>query len=103
MTSVTISERLRRRLKQLAAKFDTTQGKIIEMALELMDQKENITKEVYKKDNEVEHILKEISQELRNKNPNIKKRRSILEKEGISIDDVIGYTWGFSFEDNSRQ
>jgi hypothetical protein len=39
MTSVTISEKLRKRLKKLAAEYDTTQGEIIERALDMMEGK----------------------------------------------------------------
>ncbi len=103
MTSVTISEELRKRLKKLAAKYDTTQGKIIEMALDLIENKINITGEGSLKNEKFNKILDEISQKARNENPNLKKRREILEKEGISIDEIIGYSWGFNLEDFNRQ
>ena len=99
MTSVTISEELRKRLKKLAAKFDTTQGKIIEMALDLIENKLSYVKKVKITNEKVNKILNEISQEVQRKNPNLKKRREALKKEGISIDDIIGYSWGFNLED----
>jgi len=69
MTSVTISEKLRKRLKRLAAEYDTTQGQIIEMALNMMEDKNTNTMEISKKDNEIDNILNKISQEVREKDP----------------------------------
>lgn len=102
MTSVTISEKLRKRLKQLAAKYDTTQGKIIEMALDLIENKKRIDEINMGKENEIEKILKKVSQEVREKDPKLNTRRKLLEKKGISIDDIVGYTWGFNLEDLNR-
>lgn len=100
MTSVTIPEDLRKRLKKLAAKYDTTQVKIIKMALDLMENKK--VEKVSRKNKKVEKILNEISQKIRKNNQELKKRREKLEKEGISIEDIIGYSWGFDFEDKIK-
>jgi predicted transcriptional regulator len=102
MTSVTIPEKIRKRLKKLAAEYDTTQGKIIEMALDVMENKSNVIREKPNKDNEIEQILREVSEKVRERDPKLKKRREILEKEGISINEVIAYSWGFNFEDINR-
>ncbi len=93
MTSVTLSEKLRKRLKRLAAQYDTTQGAIIEMALNMMEGKESNTKNVSKKDDEIKDFLNNISQEVRKKDPRLKKIHEILEADGISIDEVISYSW----------
>ncbi len=93
MTSVTISEKLRKRLKKLAAEYDTTQGEIIERALDMMEGKKPNTKDISKKDNEIENILHKSSQEVRQKDPRLKRIHEILEADGISIDDIISYTW----------
>jgi len=93
MTSVTISEKLRKRLKKLAAEYDTTQGEIIERALDMMEGKKLNTKDLAKNDKEIENILNKISQEVRQKDPRLKRIHEILEADGISIDDVISYTW----------
>ena len=100
MTSVTIPEELRKKLKKLAAKYDTTQGKIIEMALNLMENK--MVEKISKKNKKVEKILNEISKKIRKNDQELKKRREKLEKKGISIEDVIGYSWGVDFEDFNR-
>ncbi|MHA1379180.1 MAG: hypothetical protein ACTSRG_12430 [Candidatus Helarchaeota archaeon] len=100
MTSVTIPEELRKKLKKLAAKYDTTQGKIIEMALNLMENK--MVEKITEKNKKVEKILKEISQKIRKNDQELNKRREKLEKKGISIEDVIGYSWGVDFEDFNR-
>ena len=93
MTSVTLSEKLRKRLKRLAAQYDTTQGAIIEMALNIMEGKESNTKNVSKKDDEIKEFLNNISQEVRKKDPRLKKIHETLEADGVSIDDVISYSW----------
>ncbi|MHA1266801.1 MAG: hypothetical protein ACTSRS_16310 [Candidatus Helarchaeota archaeon] len=99
MTSVTIPEELRKRLKKLAAKYDTTQGKIIEMALNLMENKNNNLEALSIKNEKVNNLLTQISERARKRNPKLKKRREILEKEGITIDEIIGYSWGSNLED----
>jgi len=59
-----------------------------------MKDKNIVNKQNSDKDNEVKQLLKDISEKVREKNPELKRRRELLEKEGISIDDVIGYIWG---------
>jgi len=87
-------------LKKLAAKYDTTQVKIIEIALNLMENK--MVEKISEKNKKVEKILKEISQRVRKSNQELNKRREKLEIKGISIEDVIGYSWGIDFKDFNR-
>ena len=59
-----------------------------------MKDKNIIDKQNPDKNNEVKQLLKDVSEKVRKRNPELKRRRELLEKEGISIDDVIGYIWG---------
>jgi hypothetical protein len=68
--------------------------KKINKGVDLMKDKNIVNKQNSDKDNEVKQLLKDISEKVREKNPELKRRRELLEKEGISIDDVIGYIWG---------
>ena len=107
MTSVTISDKIRKKLKELAAKFDTTQGKIIEEALKIFERKiqeiklEEIKLEEINEDTEITEILRKESKKLRENNPKLQSRRKKLEQKGITINEIISYTWGSDFEDIS--
>lgn len=84
-SSVTIDDKLRIRIKLLAAKFDTTQGEIINQAVTLFEETKNqlddtaieSSREIIKKD-----LLK-------HKTPTWRKKiRAKLQESGIDIDDL---------------
>jgi hypothetical protein len=48
----------------------------------------------YTNDN-INALLKKVSRKVRKNNPELNRRREILERDGISIDEVIEYFWGY--------
>ena len=53
-------------------------------------------------DDDINALLKKVSMKVRKKNPELNRRREILEKDGISIDEVIEYFWGYSEKVNNK-
>ena len=73
-SSVTISNELRKKIKMLAAKLDSTQGEIVEQAIELFE--ENIQEMSSYKDNNAREFMKKAT----TNNPNLQWRKEIREK-----------------------
>lgn len=85
-SSVAIDDELRRKLKILAAKYDTTQAEIIKKALELFEGQEmNRQKNISPK---VEKMLKEANTSVLSQNTRRKKIITALNKPGIDIDEL---------------
>lgn len=85
-SSVAIDDELRRKLKILAAKYDTTQAEIIKKALELFEGQEMNRQE--KISPKVEKMLKEANISVLSQNTRRKKIISALNKPGIDIDEL---------------
>jgi len=86
VSSVAIADDLRRRLKILAAKYDTTQAEIIKKAIALLEAKtsapqKNITPKVLE-------VLDRASERVVNNNSRRKRIYEALGKPGIDIDDL---------------
>jgi predicted transcriptional regulator len=93
-SSVTVPDELRRRIKQLAAFFDTSQAEVIERAIAEYEQfhmpKEDITKP------ELVAYLARISKEVHSKDPARKRRFEKLSGPGVTIEAVSPALWGRS-------
>ena len=116
MTSVTISDELRRKLKRFAAKYDTTLADIIEKALEIFEKYEvqqnlNILrKELVENNNSTQFIdnaqyakikktLTEVMEEFERSFPKIAQQRRDLRQNLALLDEVIIEKWALPFEE----
>ncbi len=116
MTSVTISDDLRRKLKRLAAKYDTTQAEIIARALEIFEKYENrrivdaSSKDLKSDDvpaknlddtkkSKILTLLLEINTQFENDFPEIAERRKDLRQNIALLDEVLIKNWALPFEE----
>lgn len=86
VSSVAIDDDLRRRLKLLAAKFDTTQAEIIKMAIKLFEEQETIPD--HQISSKVRKELEEASVIVFRTNSRRKRIAEALQQHGIDIDDL---------------
>ena len=91
-SSVIIPDELRRKLKQLAAFFDTSQIEIIERAIAEYERlylpKEDIT------DPELIVYLTKISKQVHSKDPDRKRRFEKLNAPGVPLETITPAIWG---------
>lgn len=91
-SSVTIPDELRRKIKQLAAFFDTSQAEIIERAITEYERlhipKDDIN------DPELIVYLTKISNDVHSKDPSRKKRFEKLNAPGVPIESITPAIWG---------
>lgn len=116
MTTVTISDKLRQKLKRLAAKYDTTQSEIIKIALDLFEKYEhqidfnqsgknhikNISSSEPSNDarkEKVEKVLADCVANFEKKYPEIAKRRKILQQNIHLLEEVTIGNWSLPFEE----
>jgi len=96
-SSVTIPDELRRKIKQLAAFFDTSQADIIERAIIEYEQlhvpKEDITNPEF-----VVHLTK-VSNEIHRNDPDRRTRFEKLTAPGIAIEAIAPAIWGRSVDE----
>jgi len=114
MTSVTISDDLRRKLKVLAAKYDTNQAEIIKKSVELFEKVENgeiqIEKshdEIKTKNNENLTRLQQFKQDLdkatenfENNYPEIAQFYKQLRKNPENLEEITINHWDLPFEED---
>jgi len=96
-SSVTIPDELRRKIKQLAAFFDTSQAEIIERAITDFEQlhlpKEDITNP------ELIVYLTTISNDVHTQYPERKRRFEKLTAPGVPIEAIGPAIWGRSVDE----
>ena len=96
-SSVTIPDELRRKIKQLAAFFDTSQAEIIERAITEFEQlhlpKEDITNP------ELIVYLTKISNDVHTQDPERKRRFEKLTAPGVPIEAIAPAIWGRSVDE----
>lgn len=90
-TSVTIDDELRKKIKKLAAELDTTQGNIVEQAIELLEWK--LSTEPDEQDPKAREIIQR-AVEKRKDIPWRKKIRKAIQRSGIEIDEMRISAWG---------
>jgi hypothetical protein len=86
VSSVAIDDDLRRKLKLLAAKYDTTQAEIIRRALEFFEARETVPDNPVS--SRVRDALKQASVTAFRTNPRRKRIAEALARPGIDIDDL---------------
>ena len=116
MTTVTISDELRQKLKRLAAKYDTTQSDIIKRALDLFEKYEqqlnfNQSEKNHTKSNssiepsdnarksKVEKVIADCVANFEKKYPEIAKCRKKLQQNIHLLEEVTIGNWSLPFED----
>lgn len=107
MTTVTINDELSRKLKRLAAKYDTNQADIINRSVELFEKYENgqlipslINKkensneaEIFDQDSNFNEELNRITREYEQKYPKIAKHYQKLRKDPKILDQITIKKW----------
>lgn len=96
-SSVTIPDELRRKIKRLAAFFDTSQAEIIYRAIAEYEQL-HIPKEDISNPELVVHLTK-VSNEVHLNNPHRKKRFEKLSAPGVAIEAIAPAIWGRSIDE----
>ena len=91
-SSVSIPTYLRKRIKQLAAEKDTSQAKLIEEAIELLEKNMKNDSNEYWTDEEKEY-LHVVSEEVYNNDLKRKQRVKNLSEPGPDIEEAIIRTW----------
>ncbi len=96
-SSVTIPDELRRKIKQLAAFFDTSQADIIERSITEYEQlhipKEDITTPEF-----IVHLNK-VSNEVHRNDPDRRTRFEKLSAPGVAIEAIAPAIWGRSADE----
>ena len=96
-SSVTIPNDLRRKIKQLAAFFDTSQADIIKRAITEYEQlhapKEDITNPEF-----VVHLTK-VSNDVHHNDPDRRTRFEKLSAPGVAIEAITPAIWGRSVDE----
>ena len=95
-SSVTISESLRRRIKRLAAIYDTSQADIINTAISEFEKCHRPYLTI--NDPELTIFLAKVSEKVHLRDPERKKRYLKLSGPGIQVDDVVPASWGRSVD-----
>lgn len=90
-SSVTVEDKLRKKIKRIAAELDTTQGDVISRAVRLLE--ENIHRKKEPLPSKAREIMKEAAVKAR-KDKKRQKIREKLSKPGIGIDDIKIVSWG---------
>lgn len=96
-SSVTIPDELRRKIKQLAAFYDTSQADILERAIMEFEERHQLTDDIH--DPELKAILLKISKQIHTQDPERKKRFEKLSGPGIQITEVTPAIWGRSIDE----
>ncbi|MHC1592312.1 MAG: hypothetical protein ACXQS8_09510 [Candidatus Helarchaeales archaeon] len=91
-SSITIPDELRKKIKRLAALFNTSQVEIIQRAMQLFEEMYLIQNDM--KDPRLITILSSISKEVHSKNPNRGRRSKKLSGSGPRIDSLTPAFWG---------
>jgi len=116
MTTVTINDELRKKLKRLAAKYDTNQADIIKRALELFEKYErkqyldrfmNINEEETEstkalddtRKSKILEMLAEAITKFEKKYPEIALRRKKLRQNIDLFDEITMTNWALPFEE----
>lgn len=96
VSSVTVDDALRKKIKKLAAELDTTQGEIVAQAIFLFER--TLGYESHTPDPESRKIMREAA--IRRKDISWRKKiREALQKPGLNIEDVRISSWGSIDED----
>jgi hypothetical protein len=96
-SSVTIPDELRRKIKQLAAFFDTSQADIIERAITEYEQL-HVPKEDITNPEIIVHLTK-VSNEVHRNDPDRRTRFEKLNAPGIAIEAIAPAIWGRSVDE----
>lgn len=114
MTSVTINDNLRRKLKLLAAKYDTNQAEIIRRSVELFEKIENGEIQIEKdaidnnvKNYENKNLLQQFQQDLDKATENFEKNYpeisqfyKELRKDSDILEEITIKNWDLPFEED---
>ena len=91
-SSITIPDRLRKKIKKLAALLDTSQSKIISVAIEDYEKKYFLKSDF--DDPEVVSLLNSISKEIYEKFPERRRRAELLSQSVDILDSISPAIWG---------
>lgn len=94
VSTVTVSDETRRKIKRLAALLDTTQNRIVERAIALFER-EILKKQKKKRLNpKVKKALEEAKRIVKERDPEFYERMMKLKSAEIDIEEVISERWG---------
>lgn len=96
VTSVTVEDKLRKKIKRIAAELDTTQGDVIAQAVELLEEK--INHKETPKSSKARKIMRDAALKAKSDRKRQKIRDTLI-KPGIKIDEVKIVRWGDLDED----
>ncbi len=113
MTTVTISDELRKKLKRLAAKYDTNQAEIIEKAVEIFEKVENgqevtpLKRSQHKptspadatREQQIKAMLGDARAEFERKYPNIARSHKRLRENIHLLEEATINRWDLPFEE----
>ncbi|MGQ4834194.1 MAG: hypothetical protein ACP6IS_09925 [Candidatus Asgardarchaeia archaeon] len=94
VSTITVSDEIRRKIKRLAALLDTTQNKIVEQAISLFEQEIMARKREKKMKSKVFKILEEAERKVESEDPEWKEITRKIEKSNIEIENFISEIWG---------
>jgi hypothetical protein len=112
MTTVSIPDDLRKRLKRLAGQFDTTQAEIIQRALDLFErskdsitdqknqantQESQLTSSTNPREIQINQYLDECIAQMNQKYPKLAKNLAILQNSPVDINSVILDKWNLQY------
>ncbi|MHA1722954.1 MAG: hypothetical protein ACTSXW_07750 [Candidatus Baldrarchaeia archaeon] len=93
VSTVTISEDVRRKIKRLAALLDTSQSKIVEMAIDFYE-KEVLRKIESEKPNiKVRKVLEEAEKIVNERDPDWARVSEKVKSSIVGIEAYISYRW----------
>lgn len=94
VSTISVSDEIRRKIKKLATYLDTTQNKIVEKAIELLE-KEILTKSRKVTTNKkIKKILEDARLKIEKEDPEWAKISKIIKKASTDIDEFRSERWG---------
>lgn len=94
VSTITVSDELRRKIKRLAALLDTTQSKIVERAIELFEREVVAKEKITKVSPKIKRILKEARKKVEEEDPDWLEVSKKIEESSIDIEEFISERWG---------
>ncbi|MHA2030605.1 MAG: hypothetical protein ACW99A_12720 [Candidatus Kariarchaeaceae archaeon] len=89
-SSVTVDKNLRKRIKKIAAELDTTQGDVIEKAVDAFEK--SLQKDASTQNQRARDIMKKAANKCKNDKTR-QKVRAALSEPGIDIDEIRIEGW----------
>ena len=94
VSTITVSDETRRKIKRLAALLDTKQNKIVEKAIELFEREIMRKREKKKVSPKVKKALEEAQRIIKEKDPEFYEIMKKIDSTKVELENFISDRWG---------